>query len=299
MDLQSKLHQMTTLVTAKTPGGNSRGSGFFYSVPGQPTPNQPLGPPDERGRRYQYVRVDIWVITNRHVIMSTQNDGTETRPSLVTVHLRSREPSGNPGWTPITVSRADINERVKLHPNRTVEVAAINVTDAMMREMSANTDRLNYASPFMFKRNLHPDANKMIQIEASDDVLVVGYPRGFHDDANLFPIVKSGIVASGWGLSFRGQPCFLIDAKLFHGSSGSAVISKPTSLAMKDGQLLKTEDDVKAFVLLGVYSGSPHTWTETVKAGDLDLGTVAEHDLGLVWYPETIEETLAAGVEPG
>ena len=177
-------------------------------------------------------------------------------------------------------------------------MAAINVTDVMVREFEANKDRLQYGSPFPFRRGLHPDMNREIQKEASDDVLVVGYPRGFHDDANLFPVIKSRIVASGWGLPFKGYPCFLIDAKLFPGSSGSAVISKPTNLVFNDGRLLTTTDNEKAFVLLGVYSGSPHTWAETVRAGNLDFGTVREHDLGLVWYPETIEETLAMGVPP-
>jgi hypothetical protein len=63
-----------------------------------------------------------------------------------------------------------------------------------------------------------------IKVEVSDGVLVIGYPNGYYDEVNLFPIVKSGIVASMWGRNFKGEPCFLIDSRLFPGSSGSLVV---------------------------------------------------------------------------
>ena len=109
---------------------------------------------------------------------------------------------------------------------------------------------------------------------------------------NLFPIVKSGIVASRWGAGFRGDPCFLIDAKLFPGSSGSVVISKPIDMVMKDGRLLVLKNDEKAFALLGVFSGEPLTQTEPVTVGDLTIAQTLEYGLGVVWYAETIEELL-------
>jgi hypothetical protein len=47
--------------------------------------------------------------------------------------------------------------------------------------------------------------------------------------SNVFSIVKSGNISSKWGNRFGGEPYFLIDARLFTGSSGSLVISKPTN----------------------------------------------------------------------
>ena len=52
---------------------------------------------------------------------------------------------------------------------------------------------------------------------------------------NLFPIVKSGIIASRWKTGFKGKPYFLIDAKLFPGSSGSVVITKPADFVIRNG----------------------------------------------------------------
>ena len=265
MDLDSKLHQMTTIINAQTSQGSFQGSGFFYSV---------LGPrPDPTDRGYQWVPIEMWVITNRHVVVPNI-DGTDVWPSTITVRLRRWDAFGRPSWAPVTVSGSEIKERVTLHPNERVDVAAISVSEMMVREIQSGEGEFTYASPFPLSRDLLACNNREIQVEASSDVLVVGYPDGFYDDVNLFPVVKSGIVASRWGAPFRGDPCFLIDAKLFPGSSGSVVLSKPGILGLRDGQLLKTKDGDKAFALLGIFSGG------------YDL------DLGVVWYADAIEEIL-------
>lgn len=40
--------------------------------------------------------------------------------------------------------------------------------------------------------------NSKLSINVGDDILVAGYPRGFYDMENKFPIVKSGVVSSRW-----------------------------------------------------------------------------------------------------
>ena len=109
---------------------------------------------------------------------------------------------------------------------------------------------------------------------------------------NLFPIVKSGIVASRWGAGFEGDRCFLIDAKLFPGSSGSVVISKPIDMTIKDGRLIAVKDNEKAFALLGVFSGAPQAETKPVAVGDLTITQTLEYGLGVVWHAEAIDEIL-------
>ena len=282
MDLDSKLNHMTTLIVTETPQGIAQGSGFFYKVSDRPDPDGP---------EYQWVRMGVWLITNRHVVMP-KVDGVETHPSAIAVHLRRWDASGRQGWAQVVLSGDDIKERVRLHPNERVDVAAVNVSELLGREVESNKDRFTYASPFCLHRGLLACNNKEIRVEASSDVLVVGYPRGFYDNVNLFPIVKSGIVASRWGAGFQGDPCFLIDAKLFPGSSGSVVISKPIDMVMKDGQLFVLKNDEKAFALLGVFSGEPLTQTEPVTIGDLTIAQTLEYGLGVVWYAETIEELL-------
>ena len=282
MDLGSKLHQMTTLIVAETPQRSAQGSGFFYGVSGQ-------GDPD--GPKWQWVPIEIWVITNRHVVLP-RLDGVETHPSSITVHLRRWDASGRPSWAGVVLSGDDMAERVKLHPNERVDVAAINLSELLGQELKSNEGRFTYASPYCLDSGHLARNNLEIQIEASSDVLVVGYPRGFYDDVNLFPIVKSGIVASRWGVGFQGDPCFLIDAKLFPGSSGSVVISKPIDMVVKDGQVLVLKDDDKAFALLGVFSSEPVAQTAPVTVGDLTISQTLGYDLGVVWYADLIEEIL-------
>ena len=282
MDLGSKLNQMTTLIVTETAHGHTQGSGFFYRV---------SDPPDPDGPKHQWVRTEIWLITNRHVIRPSVND-LEVELSAITVHLRRWDASGQPSWARAVLSGDEINDRVQLHPNERVDVAAIKVSELFMREMESNKDQFNYAAPFCFSSDLLARNNNKIQVEASSDVLVVGYPRGFYDDVNLFPIVKSGIVASKWGAWFQGEPLFLIDAKLFPGSSGSVVISKPTDIVVEDGNIFVLQNEDKAFSLLGVFSGAPIKQAEPVTVGDLTIAQTLEYGLGIVWYADLIEDIL-------
>lgn len=267
-DFDSKLNRMTTLIVTMTPQGEVvQGTGFFYSV---------SDPPVASGPQYQWVQTDIWVITNRHVVMPKVN-GVETRPSAISVHLQRWDTSGRLEWAPVTLSSYDMKERVRLHPDERVDVAAIDMLGLLSQEIESNKDRFTYNSPFCLSRDLLMRNNQKLLVEASSDVLVVGYPKGYYDNVNLFPIVKSGIVASKWGTEFRGDPCFLIDAKLFPGSSGSVVISKPIDVVVEDGQLFLIKDGQKAFALLGIFAGAFE---------DLDYG------FGIAWYAETIGELL-------
>jgi hypothetical protein len=134
-----------------------------------------------------------------------------------------------------------------------------------------------------------------IDVQASDDIIVVGYPRGFYDEVNLFPIVKAGIISSRWGTPFGGEPFFLIDAKLFPGSSGSVVLSKPIDVVVRDGKLLHATE--KQFAFLGVFSGEPFREGRTIEAGDLVITQKLGFDVGAVWYAWLIEEIIDKGIE--
>ena len=111
---------------------------------------------------------------------------------------------------------------------------------------------------------------------------------------NLFPIVKAGIIASRWGALFRGKPYFLIAAKLFPGSSGSVVVSKPINIVVDKGQVLFSKE--KQFALLGTFSASQFWQEDPVQIGDLTITQKSGFDLGIVWYAHIIEEARVNGV---
>jgi hypothetical protein len=123
---------------------------------------------------------------------------------------------------------------------------------------------------------------------------VVGYPRGFYDRQNLYPIVKSGIIASRWGANFNGQPYFLVDAKLFPGSSGSLVISKP-QYYYADGEGLVVSDN-KDFAFLGIFSGEPIQEQAPVDLEDITIIRRSGYNVGVVWYGQLASDIIARGV---
>ena len=130
-----------------------------------------------------------------------------------------------------------------LHHKDNIAIAAIKVDDLIIDIIKANPNRHFIIGSSLSNDNL--PSNSPLTIDVTSDIIVASYPRGFYDIANKFPIVKSGIISSGWGLNFNDMPIFLIDAQLFPGSSGGLVISKPTNVAMIDGQLMHNQEKRK------------------------------------------------------
>ena len=224
MNLDDTFHFMTTIVQATVPDGGAMGTAFFY---------QHLAEKEEEGPQWREVQ-GTWLVTNRHVVLPLSGD-EEQVPSAFQFNLR--EVVGDKlTWSPVVLAEDELRERCRLHPDPRVDVAVIDVGHLLIERVREEDRR------FLPWYAVHPEqlpgGGNKISIQASDDVLVVGYPRGFYDRENLYPIVKSGIIASRWGAHFDGEPFFLIDAKLFPGSSGSAVISKPVDFLIHNGAML-------------------------------------------------------------
>lgn len=184
----------------------------------------------------------------------------------------------------------DIYRKTKFHPKKEVDVALVEIWEQFKTKFQAGQ---NMAAPYFLHAENQVGHNN-ISVEVGDDVLVAGYPRGFYDEENLFPIVKAGIIASRWGTHFQGRPYFLIDAKLFPGSSGSVVVSKPTDFVIRDGAPMFNKE--KQFALLGIFSGEPELIEKPVEIGDLTVTKRSDFDLGIVWYAQVIEEARTQGV---
>lgn len=191
-------------------------------------------------------------------------------------------------WVPISLNQADLKQRMLLHQNTNVDVVAIKVDDLIIDIIRNNPNRKFIIGGSLSNDNL--PSNSPLNIDVTSDIIVASYPRGFYDIANKFPIVKSGIISSGWGLHFNNNPVFLIDAQLFPGSSGGLVISKPTNIAMIEGKLMHCNE--KQFVFLGVYSGEPVQQCAPFDLGDMTIIRRNSYGLGNVWYSDLIPEIL-------
>jgi hypothetical protein len=84
------------------------------------------------------------------------------------------------------------------------------------------------------------------QVEVGSSLLVVGFPLGFHDTLHHMPVVRHAIIASSFGLRFRGQGNFLTDARTHRGTSGAPVVMRASGQDSVSGDL--------PWVLLGVHS---------------------------------------------
>ena len=276
------LYGLTTLIECGTTKFKSQGSGFYYNEISPKDPNVD-------GGQWRKIR-GTYLITNRHVALPQINE-CEVLPDPFVFNLREVI-NDKVEWVPIILNQEQLKQRLLLHNNNDVDVVAIKVDDVIIELVSHNTDR-----KFIIGGSLNNDnlpINSPIEIDVTSDIIVASYPRGYYDIANKFPIVKSGIISSGWGLHFNNMPTFLIDAQLFPGSSGGLVISKPTNIAMIDGQLMHSEK--KQFVFLGVYSGEPVQQCAPFDLGDMTIIRKNSYGLGTVWYSSLISEIISNGV---
>lgn len=262
-----------------------RASGFYYTETS--TGDQLVqGPHWEKIEKH-------WLITNKHVLFPKTDGKNESFIDSLTFNLRQIV-NGKIEWIPIVLNKKQLSEQTLLHNNAIVDVVAIDVTkqisDVVMKSIKSGNKSIIIPSA-LTNKNL-PE-NQPLTIDVTTDIIVASYPKGFYDEFNKFPIVKSGIVASGWGFHFNGDPLFEIDAQLFPGSSGGLVISKPTNIAMINGSLSFAQD--KQFVLLGIYSGE-YFWKEKIKMSDGHEETIERsYGLGNVWYSYLIPEIIKNG----
>ena len=137
----------------------------------------------------------------------TGKKNDETIADSFTFRLRKVDDDKTIMWNEIYLNREEIINRTRFHNNIEVDVVAIRISDHLLQHFGSTLNEYGVT-----KKQL-AGANK-IRVEVSDSVLIIGYPNRYYDEVNLFPIIKSGIVASIWGRNFNGQQCFLIDARL-------------------------------------------------------------------------------------
>ncbi len=107
-------------------------------------------------------------------------------------------------------------------------------------------------------------------VHVGHPLLVVGFPLGFHDTLHHLPVVRGAVVASAFGVRFQGQGCFVTDAPMHRGSSGSPVV-----------RLDPEGDPLLPWQLLGVHASRMDMLTRDQQL-DAALG------LNLAWYADVL-----------
>jgi len=280
MGIDDKIHGISTFIVAVCPTCQSQGTGFFY---------QELAPKDPTKKEEWRAVKNVWLVTNKHVILPTQQN-EEIIPNAVIFHIR-RIDNNRPVWEPIELQKDALIERARFHPDQSVDICMIDIYSLLKDKLN---DGRQYMAWFAVSKENLPGENK-IHPEVTSDAIVVGYPRGFYDQHSVFPIVKAGIIASKWGAYFNQKPYFLIDAKLFPGSSGSIVITKPTNLLVENGNLFHNSE--KQFAFLGIYSGEPYQQYHPLELDDITIIRKSGFNVGIVWYGHLVEDIMKQGIK--
>lgn len=109
--------------------------------------------------------------------------------------------------------------------------------------------------------------------EVGSSLLVVGFPLGFHDTLHHMPVVRQAVIASSFGLRFKGNGYFLTDARTHRGTSGAPVVMRIEHPQATQAEL--------PWRLLGVHSARLDVGTRDLKL-DEALG------LNCAWYADIL-----------
>jgi hypothetical protein len=213
----------------------------------------------------------LYLITNRHVVL---NEPTEHRPDALRVTLHS-DPADLRESSELTIPL--YQDGVPLwreHPSlgEQVDVAAVPINDP---SVLAN----HYASAFTPGDVL----SRSRPLPLGQEVLLVGFPLGFHDTVHHLPIVRSATIATSFSHPFKGEPYFLTDARMHRGTSGSPVVAK----LLRESEVVGEREP--AWFLLGVHSSA-------LDVSDRDPEQDEKLGLNVAWYASLIAEIAAAPV---
>lgn len=111
------------------------------------------------------------------------------------------------------------------------------------------------------------------QVEVGSQVLVVGFPLGFHDTLHHMPVVRQAAIASSFGLRFQGHGYFLTDARTHRGTSGAPVVMRIANPEAQHRDL--------PWLLLGIHSAR-------LDVGTRDLEMDEALGLNCSWYADVL-----------
>jgi hypothetical protein len=226
MGITDKLLHSTVRIDCLDPKGrSSSGTGFFYNLAIEDNAIFPV------------------IVTNKHVVAGA------TRGFF---QLTLTDDKGEPIYGQ--------HERIELldfatgwieHPDADVGLAMC-MFGPILNQLHAMGKRPCFAP---VTENLIPDATQLADLNAVEDIMMIGYPNGLWDAKNNLPIVRRGITATPAFRDHNGKQEFVIDAACFPGSSGSPVfIVNQGFLHQKNGGTIMGQSRL---LFLGVLYAGP------------------------------------------
>jgi len=200
----------------------------------------------------------LFLVTSRHVVL---DEASEHRPDRLQIHLHidANDIARTTGFAIPLYRNGEPLWREAGDRGGAVDVAAIEL------DREALPDSSVYRA---FSASRQPAS--AADVEIGTNVLILGFPLGFHDTLHRMPIARHAIVSSSFGLRFQGLGYFLTDGRTHRGISGAPVVMRDPS------------NPELPWTLLGV-----HSTRLDIASRDL----VADEALGLncAWYADILE----------
>jgi hypothetical protein len=247
-------------------GGRDSGVGtsfvFGYSVPGKGDA--------------------LFLVTNKHVVA----DAAEGR------FFFTAEQEGGPAiGQRVDCALGDFATRWYGHEHPGIDVAVMPLVPVLGELERAGRKPFFRAIP----TSLIPSTEATQGLDAREEVIFAGYPSGIYDTVNLTPVIRTGTTATPIELDYNGLPCFIIDASVFPGSSGSPVfIYNAGSYSTQGGLAIGTRLLFVGIVARMFYRTDTGRIELTEIPTDtlVSLKTMQMIDLGLVYKARTVVETI-------
>jgi hypothetical protein len=203
----------------------------------------------------------LFLVTSRHVMIDEQSGHLPDRIEIE-LHVDPANLAESTGFSIPLYRGGRAAWRQGKDGSGEIDVAAIEIErDALPRRTILQAFTPDHLS------------RRFDEVEVGASLLVVGFPLGFHDTLHHMPVVRHAIVASSFGLRFKGEGYFLTDARTHRGTSGAPVVMRMAS----PGAVVRD----LPWMLLGVHSARLDVGTRDMKL-DEALG------LNSAWYADIL-----------
>jgi hypothetical protein len=230
------------------------------------------GEPKTNATGFLYLQDNyLYLITNRHVVL---NEPTHHRPEALQVALHSNASDLRETRELTIPLYLDDAPLWREHPGlgEQVDVVAVPINDPFV----VSNHFVDAFTPEDILSQNRP-------LPLGQEVLLVGFPLGFHDTVHHLPIVRSATIATSFSHPFKGEPYFLTDARMHRGTSGSPVVAK----LLRESEVIGEREP--AWFLLGVHSSA-------LDVSDRDPEQDEKLGLNMAWYASLIPDIVAAPV---